>query len=351
MEWQFIRYLRGTAVALPSPWEKEWGAFAPAQDFDMPTYDVARAPAGTPIPEGDHIAPYDAPVPAALLEAAKLAWDRYDCGNDPCRRAVQDFYRSPQELAEGAWGAYNYLAPYAPRGLSKDKAIDEIYAHTQTTSRQSCAVIRVAPKGYDVFIGIGSLIERRGKADTYKEAEALAIKAVLRARRAFDEHYIQVLRDAGWSPDTPMWSTTIQEWVTKMPIQISRGPLFMDTAGCSWDLPVYAKWVDGQIEYQKSQLGWDDEEERRKWWARNRAGQDRVQTAVEMLRKDPRFEGLVRAHDLVREEVTIRGVTGTLCGPVKWDADRQAPAVLLEYSHPRRTIRTWITVDSPSPAA
>lgn len=324
MKWQFIRYLPNTT--LPKPWEVGWGAgmCRTLDAQDLPVYDVARAPVGTPIPQSPGIEPFSASIPTTLKEVVSAAWSRGVLH----RRFGVSLYSSVEEAIEAAWGVPHLLAPYAPTGMSPDKAKATYCKHTKTNSDHVCAVVRTAPRGFDAFTGIGSFLRYCGNASSYEEAEALAIQEVLLNRKKFDRTDIQVLRNQGWPGDTPMWSTSIDKWVLELPITIRRGPLFSSTAGVSWDLPVVGKWCNGKIERFDVSPSWDDEAERKKWRSAYQAGEDRVQTAVELLRQDPRFKGLVRAHDLVREDIPFQGRMIRLCGPVKWDTHRKAPAIL-----------------------
>lgn len=305
--------------------------------------EVGRIPSKMPIPDG--ASAYTDPVVTDDLRALVRAQIQAiaDGDGDPlfadlARSALADDEYLDRVVAANLGLAHPYAtcAPWTVESL--DEACDAmVRAQGLWTSPCSSAVIRTAQAGYDVWTGIGSMLDRAGRADDLGPAETMAIDAVWAKRRVALAEIRQILAD--WSPHTPYYSATLETAADALPIIVRRGPMTSEEGpGSSWDLPIVMRWQDGEIERHDDRVTWDDEASRRRAALRQQEGEARARAkarqACRMLRRNPRLAGLVRDHDLVPTEITLQNdmVVRTV-GPVRLrDDGREALALVRERS-------------------
>src|SRR5690606_26365056 len=212
-----------TDTTLPPPWQPGWHVTPVLRFPSLPERRVARAPEGTPIPDGCE--PYEPPV--ITDDHRKLA--RADLLIDTTRdRLYLDLARAalddPEQLdrdIRACLGVAHHHALVAP--LSVATLREACHAHRMAsdawTSPHSSVVVRCALRGYDVWTGIGGMMDRAGRADDYAEAEALGVEAVRQRRR---ETLRRVREEvlAGWSPETPYYTSTIARAESELPIVV-----------------------------------------------------------------------------------------------------------------------------------
>src|SRR5690606_28246893 len=247
-----------TDTTLPPPWQPAWEV-TPVWSIDaLPRRSVARAPAGTPIPEG-----------ASLYAEPVVTDDHRRVFRDALRRDAASADSLRRELAQGAlddperfdeqiriWlGVAHPHARVAP--LCVTTLEEACRAHTWATSAwtplHSSVVVRCAPRGYDVWAGLGGLMERAGRADDYASAETLGVAAVRQRRRETLRRVREEIL-AGWSPETPYYTSTIARAESELPIVVRRGPITAEELGAegainhSYGLPVVAVYRAGKVE-------------------------------------------------------------------------------------------------------
>lgn len=256
---------------LPPPWQSGWARGPALWQFQcLSAGAVARAPAGTPIPEGaTPYAPAAVHVGMMLTAAAELRSAlkaRSDL--DSLRREVLAGLLEDDAALEDAirlaLGDVNRYALFAPLDVETagDAAHLIVQAEDEWDSRCSCAVIRVAPGGYHAWVGVGGTMRQVGGVwPSYEAAEAAVLEASAAARAATMQRVRAIL--AGWSEDTPFYTATLETAATVLPLAIRRGPATTAEAGSSWDLPVYATAVGGVITERRPEvLTWSDEASR-----------------------------------------------------------------------------------------
>ena len=280
------------ATPPPTPWECGWGVTTLFEFAALPHGGIARAPRGTPIPDG--CAEY-APVTItdAMRDAARASWSADH--RSLARRGALSLASIVGQWDDddiARWlGMPVFAAQYAPLGVTPDAASEAYYRATEEgphcASAMSCGVIRTAARGYDAWCGIGGAMVRLGTAASVADAEAMVLRAV-RARRAEHGEFVRATL-TGWSPDTPTYGTTIADLGTDRDhraITIYRGPMTaaelphptIATLGCSsWDLPVAAIYRGDDVERHDDVVTWDDDASRAAHRARSRAGQLRAQ--------------------------------------------------------------------------
>lgn len=343
---------------LPPPWQTSWEVVPAVSLATLPRRSVARAPAGTPIPEG------------ATIYAEPEVTDEH-------RRAFRDVLQSVasesadslrRELAQGALddperfdedlraclGVAHPHALVAP--LSVATLREACHAHRMAsdawTSPHSSVVVRCALRGYDVWTGIGGMMDRAGRADDYPEAEALGVEAV-RQRRRETLRWVREEALAGWSPETPYYTSTIARAEDELPIVVRRGPITAQELGAegavnhSYGLPVVAVYRGGEVQRFDDRITWSDGMSRELARERQREGQRRRQA------EEARALDLFREHPVIAPHVTDRGLRGgtelrlrngmdvTLVGPVRMREDGAAPLALVRDARGRRL---WMAV-------
>lgn len=337
---------------LPPPWQPAWEV-TPVRSIDtLPRRSVARAPAGSPIPSGTSL--YAAPeVTDEHRRVFRDALRRDVASADSLRRELAESdLDNPERLDEEirTWlGVAHPLALVAPLCVTtlKDACWAHTWARSAWTSLHSSVVVRCAPRGYDVWAGLGGLMERVGRADDYAEAEALGVEAVRRRRR----ETLRKVREevlAGWSPETPYYTSTIARAESELPIMVRRGPITAEELGAegavnhSYGLPVVAVYRGGEVERFDDRITWSDEESRERARERQREGQRRRQAeearALELFRRIPAIAPHVARRGLRGgTELRLRnGMDVTLVGPVRMREDDAAPLALVLDARGRR---------------
>lgn len=268
-------------VAPPPPWQTGWARGpAPWQFRCMTAGAVARAPAGTPIPDGAK--PYTRPVvhvgmrlsaAAELREALATRTDLDSLRREVLAGLLED-EAGLEDAIRLALGDVNRYALFAPLEVETagEAAHLIVQAEDEWDSRCSCAVIRVAPGGYHAWVGVGGTMRQVGGVlPSYEDAEAAVVLASAAERAATMQRVRAIL--AGWSGDTPFYSATLETAAAELPLAIRRGPATAAEAGSSWDLPVYAVAVGGVVTERRPEvIRWDDD-------ASRAAAEARVQTA------------------------------------------------------------------------
>lgn len=344
-------------IPLPPPWQPSWEV-TPVVSLDpLPRRSVARAPAGTPIPEGATL--YAEPeVTDEHRSAARDVLQRATESTDQLRRglarsALDDPERLDEEIRVwlGVAHPHALVAPLSVRRLA-DACLAYVDATQSWTSPHSSVVVRCALRGYDVWTGIGGMMARVGRADDYAEAEALGVEAVRQRRR----ETLRGVREeilAGWSPETPYYTSTIARAESELPIVVRRGPITAEELGAegalnrSYGLPVVAVYRGGKVERFDDRITWSDGMSRELARERQREGQRRRQA------EEARAVELLRGHDRLAPHLTDRGFRGgtelplgngmtvTLVGPVRMREDGRLPLALVLGARGRRL---WMAV-------
>jgi hypothetical protein len=281
-------------TAPPPPWQLGWHC---ARDTipGVSPLEIARAPAGTPIPAG---ARQISPGWRPSFTAHQLDLARADCRRERgteffdvaevaaqgpralarrLRELADDTLVNPLDLVEPlelAIGVPHPLAWCASIAVAERDAAVALHREAEDlwTVQASCGVIRAAlPSGYDVWIGLGDQQHHVGVAPDYDAAEALLIRASQSRRVAIDIDVRRLL--AAWSPSTPYASATLANYTRVLPLEIRRGPIL--GAG-SLRLPPVAYWSDGVLTRCHLTLPWDDEEGRAEVKARRQAHERRA---------------------------------------------------------------------------
>lgn len=345
-----IRY--PDSLTPPAPWQPEWEAGVCLRLPSIPRQRVARALGGTPVPSG--ATPYAEPIVTdALRQSARADLQRtIDDGDrlyaEIARHALDDPARLDLDIA--AWlGVVHPFALYAPLGVATLHAACDAHVRAEGLWCSPCSsvVIRTAARGYQVWIGVGGMMQSAGHADDYTSAEALGVESV-RAHRG------QVMAEAnailaGWAGETPYYSATLATATEALPIQMRRGPMTADElvrgpcgAATSWDLPVVATYVGGAVERHDALVTWDDGQSRELQRARMRAGDAHraavVAQAIALFRACPATAPYVSRYGLQGgADLTLRnGMTVHLLGPVTMREDRRAALALVRDHHGRR---------------
>src|SRR5690606_30764628 len=143
----------------------------------------------------------------------------------------------------------------------------------------------------------------------YLEAEALGVEAVRQRRRETLRRVREEIL-AGWSPETPYYTSTIARAEVELPIVVRRGPITAEELGAegvinhSYGLPVVAVYGGGELERVDDRIRWSDEESRERARERQREGQRRRQA------EEARAVELLRGHDGLAPHLTDRGFRG-----------------------------------------
>jgi hypothetical protein len=264
----------------PTPWQHAWSTARDRIPGLPGRLEIARAASGTPIPGGARVVRggWRPAATAAQADAVRAHYEREADGGDGLHAELASrTLADPAELERQtvlAIGVPHPLAWCAPLEVT---ALDEacraiVDAQELWTSSASCGVIRASQRGYQVWTGIGSTMRSVGHASDYDSAEAMLVEASQRERAAIARDVGQVL--AGWSPTTPYYSATLEDYQRRLPLQIRRGPV--SGGGSSWDLPVVATWRDGVTERHPWVLAWDDEAGRAAERQRQREGERRA---------------------------------------------------------------------------
>lgn len=348
-----------TDTTLPTPWQPAWEV-TPVWSIDtLPRRSVARAPSGTPIPEGatiyaepevtdDHRRAFRDVLQSVASESA-----------DSLRRELaQGALDDPERFDEDLRACLGVAHPHAlVAPLSVATLREACHAHRMAsdawTSPHSSVVVRCALRGYDVWTGIGGMMARVGRADDYPEAEALGVEAVRQRRR---ETLRRVREEvlAGWSPETPYYTSTIARAESELPIVVRRGPITAEELGAegainhSYGLPVVAVYRGGEVQRFDDRITWSDGMSRELARERQREGQRRREA------EEARAVELLRGHDTLAPHLTDRGFRGgtelqlgngmavTLVGPVRMREDGRFPLALVRDHGSGR--RIWMAV-------
>src|SRR5690606_9118900 len=256
-----------------------------------------------------------------------------------------------------AWfGVAHSFARLSP--LSEPSLNRAVAAHRHAVglwhSRHSSVVIRTSyPTGYDVWRGIGSMMQRVGHAEDYEAAELLGLAAV----RELREQTMARIRDEildGWSPETPYYSATLSSAATELPITVRRGPLTNEDLGrppSSYDLPIVAVFRGDSIERFPERVTWSDDASRARERQRRAEGHRRAQEeqarALDLLRQSPVVGPHVGPRSLpkgLRFLVGRENVAVTV-GPVRLRQDGTVGLALVElHGGHRRPLRTWMAL-------
>ena len=340
-----VRHPHGTT--LPAPWQMGWEVGSTLMFPSLPRWGIARAPEGTPLPDGTE--PYRAPE--ATAEQRESAWmdlraflqsPEADPFHVALGRSVLD-HPDALDWRVNAWlGRAHPLAAHAPITIQDPDAARTLLGQAREIwdSRCSTGVIRTAPKGYQVWIGVGGRIEEAGFAPDLPSAEDRVVAAVRARRRTALEEIRSLLE--GWSPHTPLFSSTLADAQDALDIDIRRGPMTADELGRSWDLPVVLKVSAGGVKRWDERVTWDDEASRErhrmKCEAGERARRDEARTAASLLRRHPALRDLVQDDRLAahKEVVLKNGERVSLAGPVRMGKDGTTPLALV-HNGPRRT--------------
>lgn len=344
-------------IPLPPPWQPSWEVTPVVSLAPLPRRAVARAPAGTPIPEGATL--YAEPkVTDEHRSAARDVLQRATESTDQLRRglarsALDDPERLDEEIRTWLGVAHPHarLAPLSVRRLA-DACLAYVGATQSWTSPHCNVVVRCALRGYDVWTGIGGMMARVGRADDYAEAEALGVEAVLQRRRETLRRVREEIL-AGWSPETPYYTSTIARAEVELPITVRRGPITAEELGAegainhSYGLPVVAVYRGGKLERFDDRITWSDGMSRELARERQREGQRRRRAeearALDLFRKLPTIAPHVTDRGL-RGGTSLRlgnGMDVTLVGPVRMREDGAAPLALVLDARGRRL---WMAV-------
>jgi len=254
---------------LPPPWQTDWQV-AHALDLpNLPRRLVARAPAGTSIPDG--AAPYRPPeVTDEHRRLARADLVRIASAPDSLRAGLARIGLDERERLDeyilACLGVVHPLALVAPFSIAtmSEAVRTHLRASNAWTSPHSSVVVRCALRGYNVWTGIGVMMARAGRADDYASAEALGIAAV-RDRRRETLRWVREEVLAGWSPETPYYTSTIARAEAELPITVRRGPTTNQDLGIpssSYDLPIVAVFRGDSIERFPERITWSDDASR-----------------------------------------------------------------------------------------
>src|SRR5690606_26187262 len=186
---------------------------------------AAPAPARPSIPAG--AAPYRPPeVTDEHRRLARADLERIAQGPDPLGAELATSALENQERLDefirawfGVAHSFARLSPLSEPSLNRAGAAHR-HAVGLWHSRHSSVVIRTSyPTGYDVWRGIGSMMQRVGHAETYEAAEQIGVARV----RELREQTMARIRDEildGWSPETPYYSATLSSAATELPITV-----------------------------------------------------------------------------------------------------------------------------------
>jgi len=339
-------------IPLPPPWQPSWEVTPVVLLDPLPRRAVARAPAGTPLPEGATL--YAEPeVTDEHRSAARHVLQRATESTDQLRRglarsALDDPERLDEEIRVwlGVAHPHALVAPLSVRRLA-DACLAYVGATQSWTSPHSSVVVRCALRGYDVWTGIGGMMDRAGRADDYASAEALGVAAVRQRRRETLRRVREEIL-AGWSPETPYYTSTIARAEDELPIVVRRGPITAKELGAegalnhSYGLPVVAVYRGGEVQRFDERITWSDEESRERARERQREGQKRRQV------EEARALALLRDYAAIAPHVTDRGLKGgtplrlgngmdvTLVGPVRMREDGREPLALVKEANGKR---------------
>jgi len=353
-----------TTTTAPAGVQPDWGVTTILPIALPGSRGVGRLPDGAPLPSG--AAPYTPPVATEHLrelarEQLKAIADR----DDPLMaelavHALADDTRLDRVVERGLGEAHPYaeLAPWTVSSL--DEACSLVAkAVSLWTSPCSCAVIRTSMPGYQVWSGIGSMLESAGSADTYDAAEQRAFDAVRANRSEVIAQVREIL--SGWAPATPFYAATLAT-IEDLPIQVRRGPMtgsessgarvcaYVDghpvfVGGSSWDLPVVARLEAGQVTRWPERVTWDDDESRQAHRDRTRDGQRQRRAeerqACELLRRHSAIAPLVRQRSLAARDIDLRsGESVRTLGGVRMREDGKVPLALVRY----QGMRLWMAI-------
>lgn len=324
----------------PSPWQTGWGR--PASDLLADLFDpviaIARAPQGTPLPDGAEVYVPESVRPEDRKRAREHLEEKRDSARDSFSQEVLEHLMEDEEALDdgirAARGEPHWVAEWAPfRYESLDAAVQDITdLKLAWDSSHTCGVIRTAPKGFQCWQGVGGRLLELGGVESVEEAEGRIIQAVRKTRENTLEE-LSALHD--WPPDTPVLDSTLGGLVHGNPIHIRRGPMSAAEYGSSWDLPVVAVVSGDEVSRYPEKVTWDDEQSRARWLERCREGEERRRreqdAALAVFRNDLRLREMVRDDGLVpRRELSLRsGYTVSTMGPVRMSEDNARPQALV----------------------
>lgn len=331
-------------VELPAPWQPDWSVTPHPVIPDLPRRGVARAAAGTPIPAG--CTAYEEPAASAahreiMRRALEQLAEQGDSLHRELARLTLDNPESMDRQIRQHLGLAHDYARYSPLSTPSldDACRASVRATEPWTSLCSCAVIRAAERGgYRVWVGIGSLMRQAGSRPSYEAAERLAIESSARERREAMSEARSALD--GWHDDTPYYSATLATAAEQLPLGVRRGPVTSAERGVSWDLPVVAKVVAGEVvERHDERIDWDDDESRQALLERERAGQRRrkveIERALEDLRRNPALAPIIVGDGLQPGAVASIGSRESdavpVLGPVRMREDGACALALVRY--------------------
>ena len=346
-------------LTLPAPWQPNWQGGRALDIPSLPRRLVARAPAGTSIPDG--AAPYRPPeVTDEHRRLARADLERIAQGPDPLGAELATSALENQERLDefirawfGVAHSFAWLSPLSEPSLNRAVAAHR-HAVGLWHSRHSSVVIRTSyPTGYDVWRGIGSMMQRVGHAETYEAAEQIGVARV----RELREQTMARIRDEildGWSPETPYYSATLSSAATELPITVRRGPMTNEDLGrlpSSYDLPIVAVARGDHVERFPERVTWSDDASRARERQRRAEGHRRAQEeqarALDLLRQSPVVGPHVGPRSLpkgLRFLVGRENVAVTV-GPVRLRQDGQVGLALVElHGGHRRPLRTWMAL-------
>lgn len=343
-----IHYPQG--ADLPSPWQSDWHVTPLTSLRCLPRRCVARAPAGTPIP--DTCTAYAPPEPtadqlaAAHTEMAGMVDQVDGLMAEVIRGLLTDSDRLAAEV-RAHLGSAHHLIHYAPISVMTQDAASRAWvrAGDMWDSRCSVAVIRAHERGgYAVWIGIGGRMGHIGRTDGYAGAEVLAVDASQDQRARTMAEVRDILTD--WSDDTPYplgGVATLATAARDLPMTISRGPVSRDdlpgpygTGASSWDLPTVAVWRDGHIAERHDDLvTWDDDTCRERALARSRDGERRARDlrrlAVQnIIAHAPHLAHLDLGDRLAQAAISVPRGQVDILGPVRMREDGAVGLALVE---------------------